>query len=140
MQLATDRLILRELAERDAERLFAIESRPDVNRYLMSIPARVDDSLAYVRRIMADADKMPRRVYDFAVTLRGDDTLVGRCGMHSDDDPRSAMIWYTLDPAVHGQGYATEAARALVAFAFEELKLHRVWADVDPRNPPSLRV
>ena len=44
------------------------------------------------------------------------------------------------DPAVHGKGYATEAARALVAFAFEDLKLHRVWADADPRNPPSMRV
>ena len=50
------------------------------------------------------------------------------------------MFWYVLDPSAHGHGYATEAARALLAFSFGELALHRVWADVDPRNPPSVRV
>jgi RimJ/RimL family protein N-acetyltransferase len=61
--------------------------------------------------------------------------------MHRDDkQPADAMFWYVLDPAHHGQGYATEAARALLAYSFGELGLHRVWADVDPRNPASMRV
>lgn len=141
MQLATDRLILRELVERDARRIFEIESIPEVGRYLMTIPECVEDSEEYVRGLIVEATEVPRRAFDFAVTVRGDDRLVGRCGMkRSDSDLRDAMFWYVLDPAVHGHGYATEAARALLAFAFGELALHRMWADVDPRNPPSLRV
>lgn len=141
MQLATDRLILRELVESDAARIFEIERIPEVGRYLIRYAERIEEAEEYVRGIIAESAELPRRVFDFAVTVRGDDRLVGRCGMkRSDGELRDAMFWYMLDPAVHGHGYATEAARALLAFAFGELALHRVWADADPRNPASLRV
>jgi RimJ/RimL family protein N-acetyltransferase len=77
-------------------------------------------------------------VWELAVA-RGD-RLVGRAGLACKDQGRQAMIWYLLDPAVWGRGYATEAARALVAFAFEGLGVRRVYADVDPRNGASARV
>ena len=44
------------------------------------------------------------------------------------------------DPTVWGQGYVTEAAQALLTFAFEQLSLHRIFVDIDPRNTASLRV
>ena len=139
MELATDRLILRELAQRDAPRIFEIESLPEVARYLIHAKSE-DEALAYVREMMMSADAEARFVFDFAVTERGNDRLIGRCGMKLDDDPRGAMLWYVLDPAVQGRGYATEATRRVIELAFEELDLHRVWADVDPRNVPSIRV
>ena len=139
MELATDRLVLRELVEADAARFFAIETAPGVSRYLTRIYEREDQALEYIRGIMVEAHEVPRLAFDFAVTRGGE--MIGRCGMKRDDgQPADAMIWYVFDPAHHGHGYATEAARALMAYAFEELKLHRVWADVDPRNPASLRV
>ena len=141
MQLATDRVILRELVESDARRIFEIESIPEVSRYQSRDTTSVEAAEWYVRGIMVEAAALPRTVFDFAVTLRGDDRLVGRCGMkRSDNELRDAMVWYVLDPAIHGHGYVTEAARALLAFAFDELGLHRVWADADPRNQASLRV
>jgi RimJ/RimL family protein N-acetyltransferase len=139
MELRTDRLILRELVESDAQRLFEIESQPRVNRYLTRMYEHVDEVLEYVRGIVVESREVPRLTFDFAVTKGGQ--MIGRCGMHRDDkQPADAMFWYVLDPAHHGQGYATEAARALLAYSFGELGLHRVWADVDPRNPASMRV
>lgn len=141
MELATDRLILRELAERDAPRICEIEATPGVGRYLSRFADTLEGAHEYVQGILAEARLLPRLVFDFAVTVRGDDRLLGRCGMkRGDSEPRDAMIWYVFDPAYHGNGYATEAARALVDFAFRDLHLHRVWADADPRNPASLRV
>lgn len=139
MQLVTDRLILRELVESDARRFFEIETAPGVSRYLTRFYHHEDDALEYVRGMMVEAQEVPRLAFDLAITFHGE--MIGRCGMKRDDaEPADAMFWYVLHPAHHGQGYATEAARALIAYAFEELRLHRVWADVDPRNPASLRV
>lgn len=132
--------MLRELAESDAPRLFEYESQPDFARFMSGYCATLDGAYEYVRGILVETQEVPRLVFDFAVTVRGDDRIVGRAGMKRDADPRSAMLWYSLDPAVQGNGYATEAARAVMTMAFEELKLHRVWADADPRNPASLRV
>ncbi|MBX9967598.1 GNAT family N-acetyltransferase [Priestia aryabhattai] len=53
---------------------------------------------------------------------------------------QSAVIGYFLDHHHNGKGYATEAVKALVDYAFEELHLHRIEAGVMPRNLPSQRV
>ncbi|MGG0334406.1 GNAT family N-acetyltransferase [Priestia aryabhattai] len=53
---------------------------------------------------------------------------------------QSAVIGYFLDHHHNGKGYATEAIKALVDYAFEELHLHRIEAGVMPRNLPSQRV
>ncbi|HZY69156.1 MAG TPA: GNAT family protein, partial [Devosia sp.] len=49
-------------------------------------------------------------------------------------------IGYILHPDAHGQGYATEAARALTAFGFGTMRLHRIFARCDARNGRSERV
>ncbi len=142
MQLGTERLVLRELVEGDARALFAIESDVTVTRYLSRQFKSLDETEEYLAGSIMAGVAVPRLAYDFAVTVRGgDDALIGRCGMkRGDSEPREAMIWYVLAPAHQGNGYATEATRALIAFAFETLGLHRVYADLDPRNPSSVRV
>ena len=139
MQLATDRLILRELAESDAQRLLEIESAPAFGRYVERYSETLGEAEIYVRGVVVESQQLPRLVYDFAVLLDG--VMIGRCGMkRGDTEPRAAMLWYAIDSAHQGQGYAVEAARAVLRFAFEELGLHRVWADADPRNAASVRV
>lgn len=53
---------------------------------------------------------------------------------------RSCFLGYSLDEAETGKGYATEALAESVRFVFEELRLHRVEANIMPRNQPSIRV
>jgi RimJ/RimL family protein N-acetyltransferase len=49
-------------------------------------------------------------------------------------------VGYIFHPDVHGRGYASEGARTLLAFAFEVMGLHRVYARCDARNAASARV
>ena len=53
---------------------------------------------------------------------------------------RSCFLGYSIDAKANGQGYATEAIEATVRFAFKQLKLHRIEANIMPRNLPSIRV
>lgn len=141
MQLATDRLILREFVEEDWRALHAIESIADVVRYLPFSERTEQDAREYVQGIVVHARETPRLVFDFAITERGNDTLIGRCGMRrKDDELRVAMLWFVVDPAHAGKGYGTEAAAAVLGVGFDDLKLHRMYGECDPRNASSSRL
>lgn len=138
--LRTERLVLREFAEDDWPAFHAVESLPEVARYQSFEPRTEADSRAYIQRAIAGAAEEPRATYDLAVVLAAECRLIGRCGLGLASPAFEAMLWYTLHPAHWGQGYTTEAARAVVDFGFRQLGLHRVWADCDPANPGSWRV
>ncbi|NBD25994.1 GNAT family N-acetyltransferase [Paenibacillus glycinis] len=53
---------------------------------------------------------------------------------------QSCHLGYRMDAGQHNKGYMTEALSHVVAFAFEELNLHRIEANIMPRNAPSLKV
>ena len=55
-------------------------------------------------------------------------------------DDRTAEMGWILAPHAQGRGYATEAARLLLELAFDVLELHRVYAELDPRNGGSVRI
>lgn len=139
--LTTSRLLLREFEADDWRFTHPYESDPEVVRYQSHDVRTPEESRDYILRVMALARETPRHVYDLAVVLRDENRLIGRCGMRiNDPELREATLWYILDRSRWGQGYITEAARALMDFGFGTLGLHRMWADCDPRNPGSFRV
>ena len=141
MHLETERLVLREFAEADAEATNVYERDAEVVRYTSHGPRSLDESRAYIRRALAAARAAPRRVSDFALVRREDLQLVGRCGFRvTSFDQREAVLWYILDRSSWGRGYVGEAARAVLGFGFGTLRLHRFFVDIDPRNAASLRV
>jgi len=75
------------------------------------------------------------------ITLPGSETAIGNCGVRT-DEPGALVgdIGYELNPKYWGRGYATEAARAMLAFGFDTLGLHRVWAECVAGNLASRRV
>ena len=76
-----------------------------------------------------------------AVERRSDGDLIGWCSLSRwNPDHRSAALGYCFGEAAWGHGYATEAARALLHWAFETLDLNRVQAETDTRNLASARV
>jgi ribosomal-protein-alanine N-acetyltransferase len=68
--------------------------------------------------------------------------LLGRIALHSIcfGVQRSAGLSYWIDENFKNCGYITKALAAIVSFAFEELRLHRIWARITPDNHSSLRV
>lgn len=78
--------------------------------------------------------------YTFAVTSTETDELLGGISLTLNQRHRRAELGYWLGVPFWNQGYMTEAARAVVAFGFDDCGLHRIEATCLPRNPASARV
>lgn len=141
VRLVTKRLVLRELREDDWRDARVLDTDPEVVRYQSNDVVDEAGTRAYLERNIAAAREDPRRVFDLAITFPADDRFLGRVGMKIErPEHREGSLWFTLRRDHWRQGIVAEAARAVVGFAFEELKLHRVWGDCDPRNVASARV
>lgn len=97
--LLTDRLRLREFTRADAPALTAIESLPEVARNLGFAPTTLADAEALLAHMVTWRHADPRQHIGLAITLTGDDTYVGRCGLErTDHEPGEAMLWCSLHP------------------------------------------
>jgi RimJ/RimL family protein N-acetyltransferase len=129
MQLTTERLILREFVEQDWLAVLAYQSNPLYLRYYDWTGRTPEEVQAFVGMFLAHQQAQPRIKFQLAVTLKANNQLIGNCGIRMDaPGAHQADIGYELAPEHWGQGYATEAARAIVRFGFEELRVHRIWS------------
>ena len=138
--LQTARLRLRPFMSADADVLFALHSSAHVLRYWdappWSDPARAERFLAGCQQLAEEGSGAR-----LAMDRVSDASFVGWCSVTRwNPDHRSAALGYCLADAAWGQGYATEAARALLTWAFDTLDLNRVQAETDTRNAASARV
>lgn len=139
--LPTLRLTLRDLRDSDFERVHAYASDSQVVRYLDWGPNSVDDTRSFLALARDAREASPRTAYHLALALRTDDQVIGGGRIEIRDAASgSGDLGYVLDRAHWGHGYATEAGQALLAFGFERLGLHRIWARCDVRNGASARV
>jgi RimJ/RimL family protein N-acetyltransferase len=138
--LVTDRLLLREFRESDCQAVHAFLSDPEVSRYCPFQPPTEEETREEIQK-MLDGTRAEPPQYDFAIVLRSSDTLIGLCRLTiRPDELRQAELLYLLNQHHWGQGYATEAVRAVLGFGFRELRLHRVYATCRPANVASSRV
>lgn len=138
--LPTARLRLRPFADTDGDDLFALQSDADALRFWDS-PPWTDP--AAVARFMDGCRQMSDRGSGARVAIErtSDRAFVGWCTFNSwNPDFRSGSLGYCLNQAAWGHGYATEAAHALLQWAFGTLDLNRVQAEADTRNVASARV
>jgi RimJ/RimL family protein N-acetyltransferase len=138
--LETHRLRLRWMTEVDVPALFEIFSHPEVTRYwswsaYTEVP-QAEKLLRDIHECFAE-----RSLFQWGVARREDDRVVGTCTLSDlSGQHRRASLGYTLSRAYWGQGYAREAVSRMVEFGFTSLELHRLEADVDPRNAGSIKV
>ena len=74
------------------------------------------------------------------ITLRRNRQLIGNCGFKGEPSKRAVEIGYSIAPEFHRRGYATEAVRGLLKFAFADPAVHRVLAETLPELTPSIGV
>jgi RimJ/RimL family protein N-acetyltransferase len=141
-ELRTERLLLRRFREGDIDRFADWQSRPDVARFLYLPPrTREEAEAALAQRIAETHLERDDDAFAFAVErqkdglLLGDVTLFLRSALN-----RQVEVGYVFHPDAAGHGYATEATRALIDFAFADLRAHRVFARTDARNAASAAV
>ena len=142
--IRTERLVLRMMTPADAADVHSYQSREDVCRYLLFTPrspaevaervarnasattlAAVDDYLQIGVELPARGGQPARIIGDVYFVLKSLENS-------------GAEIGWTLHPHFAKRGYATEAASAVLDLAFVRLGLHRVVAELDPRNNDSI--
>jgi RimJ/RimL family protein N-acetyltransferase len=139
--IVTDRLLLRRSRPDDAETIAAYRSDPSVHRFQGW--ERTDEA-----GIRAEIEEMAGRSpgesggwVQLSLEDRKSGRLVGDVGLAAAGGESGVIkVGYTIAPAFQGQGYATEAVGALVAYAFDVLNADVVRAYADAKNHPSIRV
>jgi len=138
--IEAERILLRHLEKSDVDSLFDIFSDDETMRYWSSPPFQSRDE---AENLLAEihgyfAQKM---LFQWGIALKESDRIIGTTTLfHLDTKNRRAEIGYALDRRFWGKGYVNEALNSLFKYAFENLKMHRIEADVDPRNSASVKV
>lgn len=141
MELYTERLILREFRADDWPAVLAYQSHPLYLRYYEWEERTPEAVQEFVQMFLDQQQGQPRTRFQLAVTLRTSGLLIGNCGIRlASAGDRQADIGFELSPDHWARGYATEAARAIVRFGFDELGLHRIRASCVADNAASIRV
>jgi len=139
--IETERLRLRRTAVEDLDGLAAIQSRPEVARFVYWDAREREEVEPALAQFIA-ADEITGEADDESLTLaverRDGGTLLGYVSIWlRSHRHRQAEIGFAFHPDAQGKGYATEAARELLVLAFERLGAHRVFGRTDARNHAS---
>ena len=142
--IRTERLVLRLMTEADVDDIHGYQSREDVCRYLLFEPRTREEvaekvaAHARATTLEKDGDYL-QLALELPATPDAPSRVIGDSyfTFSSLENSRGEIGW-TLHPDFAGHGYAAEAARAVLDIAFRAIRLHRVYAELDPRNNASI--
>ncbi len=139
--IQTNRLLLRQYAPEDWQRVHLYASIPEFSQFDVWGPNNVDDTKNFVQECIARTTERPILRYELAIVLRKRGLLIGGCGLKRQNVAATyGNLGFAVNPDYQNNGYATEAAVALIDFAFNKLGLVQVYAECDTRNEASRRV
>jgi ribosomal-protein-alanine N-acetyltransferase len=139
--LETDRLIMRHLQMTDLEDLFALYRDPDIRRYFPEGTLTLEETRDELEWFLNGHPEHPQLGL-WATIDKQTDQFIGRCGLlpWTIEDQSEVEVAYLLSKASWGKGLATEAARAIASYGFEQLGLTRLICLIDPDNRASINV
>ncbi|SDK58262.1 Acetyltransferase (GNAT) domain-containing protein [Pedobacter sp. ok626] len=144
MIIETERLYFRELLETDVDGIFSLDSDPEVHQYLGKNPIKTSqqakDVISSIRKQYVD-----NGVGRLAIIEKETNDFVGWGGFKLITDLTNGHIGYhdlgyRFIKTFWGKGYATESSKAAVEYAFNQLKLHVIYAIADIGNLQSQKV
>jgi len=138
LPIESDRLRLRRFTLNDVPNVLRLSSDPSVHDAAEELGSNEAEAATYINKQLALADFEPGALFDLAIALRDNDELIGMTTLVLGDG--TAEVGYALHSNFRGNGYVTEAARALVAHAFTQLGVTRIHAEIEPENLASRAV
>ena len=138
--LLTERLILRSLTLEDVSAIQRLAGEYDVAATLCNMPHPYEDGMAeeWIRSCSEKFEK--DAALNFAITLRVDQNFIGAIEIRLDEEIENGELGFWIGKPYWGCGYCTEAAKVVVAYGFEVLKLDRICAYHFENNLASGRV
>ncbi len=140
-KIETARLLIRPFVLQDFDAFWSFMGDPEATRYMAFTDEQktYDGAKVLLESVMASYDGNEPHCA-LAMTDRWSGHYLGSCGLSPLPEPGDVECYYTVLPAHWGQGYATEATQALLAYAFTELGSLHVVAFVREGNLASIRV
>lgn len=138
--LLTLRLALHEITHRHANELYELDADPRVMRYIGTGRASTREQIDAVMRRLPRAYAVYPGLGTWRATRRDDGDFVGWFALKYVPGTAEIEVGYRLRYAAWGRGYATEGARELVRYGFDDLGLHRIIGISHPDNAASQRV
>jgi len=141
--IETERLILREIIPEDVEAFFAMDSNPEVVKYVGIKPLTdISQSAAVIESIRNQYTE--NGIGRWAVILKENGKLIGWSGLKLIKEINNHQnihdLGYRLTPEYWGKGYATETSKAVLNYGFNEMKLDTIFAYADIKNQASNHV
>ena len=139
--LETNRLILREFTLDDAEDLLKIFADGGSAPNPRFLPLDIEYSKGFINKMIESYKQNGFGLW--AVIDKKDNTLIGHCGIHRipiNDTEINNELAYRIYKPLWGNGFATEAAKAVKKYAFNVLKLPELVSCIDSENSRSIRV
>lgn len=139
IRIVGDQVVLREFTRDDVDDVLAIIGDDAVTTWLSFDSRDRAQAVSMIEGTIERAQQEPRTEFYLGVTKRDDDRVIGfaRIGLSG---VQAGKLGYAIAAKEWGRGYATDAARALVTYAFKELGLHRITAAIGPDNAASIAV
>jgi RimJ/RimL family protein N-acetyltransferase len=139
--LETDRLLLRHQVLEDLDALWVLYCNPEITKYIPDAPRSYEEAKEELEWHMHGHPRHPELGL-WATIHKETGKFIGRCGLlpWEIEGQREVEIAYTLSQEYWGQGLATEAAKNILVYGFEKLKLRRLICLIDPENIASQRV
>jgi ribosomal-protein-alanine N-acetyltransferase len=135
--LETARLTLRHFEPGDLDALYGLYRDPEIRRHFPDGTRTLEQT-----REELDWFREPRRLGLWATILRDGGAFIGRCGLipWTIEDREEVEVAYMIGKPWQRRGFATEAARALIAFGFDRIGLDRIIALIAPEHAESIAV
>ena len=138
--LETERLFFRRVDHNDVSEILALRGNPETMKYIpRSLTKTKEEALEHID--MIETKIVNNEGINWAVTLKGNPKLIGLIGLYRvKPEHHRAEIGYMILPEYNGKGIVTESIKAILDYAFYDMKLHSVEAIIDPQNMGSEKV
>ncbi len=151
-QIETSRLLLKAQTMNEQKRLWEILMMPEVNKYFLTVPSKYRNNLLdwnkqeeYYKMDMKHANDS--NTFRWSIFLKETGECIGRISCHEGHDEDSNItdpsirgVGWLIDPVYQGNGYATEAAKAMINYMFNEVDISEIRTGAAIVNPASWRI
>ncbi len=134
MFIKTKRLLIREFEIQDWQAVYEYTSNSNVMTYMPEGVFNEEETKKFVLENSGEKAKC------FPIILQSKNIVIGHIVFHQYFGDHTYEIGWVLNPNYYNNGYASEAAKAVLNYGFKEKKLHRIMATCQPENIPSYRV
>jgi RimJ/RimL family protein N-acetyltransferase len=138
--IETERLLLRIFKESDAKNVSRMCNNYNIYKSTLNLPYPYPLECALSWIVTHEQNFELDRMYEFAITDKNSGQLYGAIAISNHKQHKNGEMAYWVGEEYWGNGYGTEAAKAMIDFVFKEKSFHRVYARYFKSNPSSGKI